>query len=94
MRDATSPAPWALVARDGRALRVALKLGLRGSGTTEVLEGLAAGDALLAPESGVTEGQRVRARLRAAPAAASKGSAPAAASKGPVPAPAAPAGKG
>ena len=84
VRDATSPAPWALVARDGRALRVALKLGLRGSGTTEVLEGLAAGDALLAPESGVTDGQRVRARLRAAPAAASKGPAPAAASKGPA----------
>ena len=70
VRDATSGSPWALVAREGRAVRVALKLGLRGSGTTEVLEGLAAGDALLPPESGVAEGQRVRARLRATPASA------------------------
>jgi HlyD family secretion protein len=62
IRDAAGPAPWVLVVRDARAVRQPVKLGIRGAGHTEVLAGLAAGDAVVPPsEATVREGQRVRA---------------------------------
>jgi HlyD family secretion protein len=51
-----------LVVRDGRVEAVEVRLGLRGLGRTEVLEGLAAGDAVLPGDSAVAPGSRVRAR--------------------------------
>jgi HlyD family secretion protein len=62
IRDAAGPAPWVLVVRDGRAVRQPVKLGIRGAGHTEILAGLAAGDAVVPPaEAAVREGQRARA---------------------------------
>ena len=68
IREAASPTPWVLLARDGHAERRAVKLGLRGSGVTQIAEGLAAGD-LVIPSSlaGVSEGQRVRPDAPRAP---------------------------
>jgi HlyD family secretion protein len=53
-----------LTVRDGRVTPVEVRLGLRGLGRTEVLEGLAAGDAVLPGNSTATPGSRVRARLQ------------------------------
>ena len=61
VREATSAAPWVLLAREGRAERRAVKLGLRGAGATQIAEGLAAGDLVIpASQPGIAEGQRVR----------------------------------
>jgi HlyD family secretion protein len=61
IHDATSDQPWVLVVRNGRADRQPVKLGLRGDGQTEVLEGIAAGDSLVPVTSVMVEaGQRVR----------------------------------
>lgn len=64
VHDLTGPSPWVLVVRRGAARRQAVKLGLRGEGSVEVLEGLADGD-LVVP----TSATRVKAgsRLRAVP---------------------------
>ena len=53
--------PWVLVARDGKAARVPVTLGLRGAGFVEVTSGLAA-DATVIPvtERAAKEGGRVR----------------------------------
>jgi HlyD family secretion protein len=62
IRDAAGPAPWVLAVRDGRAVRQPLKLGIRGAGRTEILDGLAASELVVPPsEAAVREGQRVRA---------------------------------
>jgi HlyD family secretion protein len=62
LRDAAGPAPWVLAVRDGRAVRQTVKLGIRGSGRTEILGGLAPGDLVVPPsEASVREGERVRA---------------------------------
>ncbi len=61
VRDAESPAPWALVLRGGRARRAELRLGLRGQGVVEVLDGLAAGEHVVPATAGsVRPGQRAR----------------------------------
>lgn len=52
-----------LAVRDGRVTPVEVRLGLRGLGRTEVLEGLAADDTLLPGNVTVATGARVRARL-------------------------------
>jgi HlyD family secretion protein len=52
--------PWVLVADDGRAVRRPVRLGLRGTGRVEVVEGLAAGDRVIPPEAPARAGQRVR----------------------------------
>jgi HlyD family secretion protein len=58
---ATGPAPWVLQVKNGRAVRQAVKLGLRGEGTVEILEGLAAGDVVVPTGNPrVKAGQRVR----------------------------------
>lgn len=62
VRDATTNLPWVLALRDGRAVHVPVKIGLRGDGRLEVLEGLAPGDALIPASYGmISAGQRVRA---------------------------------
>jgi HlyD family secretion protein len=61
VRDAASSAAWVLALRDGRAVRVPVRIGLRGDSRVEILEGLNEGEALIpATAVGITEGQRVR----------------------------------
>jgi HlyD family secretion protein len=62
VHDLTGPSPWVLVVRGGAARRQAVKLGLRGEGSVEVLDGLAEGD-LVVPTSAthVKPGSRLRA---------------------------------
>jgi HlyD family secretion protein len=68
VRDATTAQPWVLAVRSGRTERVPVKVGLRGDGRLEVLEGAAPGDTLVPATNGlITAGQRVRATPRAAP---------------------------
>jgi HlyD family secretion protein len=63
LRDASTQ-PWVLVVRDGRAQRQAVKLGVRGSGKTEILDGLTPGEPVIPPsEAAVKPGQRVRASV-------------------------------
>jgi len=64
VHDMTGQAPWVLVVRHGAAHRQAVKLGLRGEGAVEVLNGLAEGD-LVVPVS-VTQ-IKAGSRLRAVP---------------------------
>ena len=52
--------------RDGRVERVAVRLGLRGTGLSEVVEGLSEGDRVLAADA--QPGQRVRLREQPLPA--------------------------
>ena len=60
VRDAALPEPWVLVLRDGRAERVAIRLGARTPARIEIVSGVGAGDeVILTP--GVEPGQRVRA---------------------------------
>jgi HlyD family secretion protein len=62
VREANSAQPWVLAVDGGRATRRAVKLGLKGDGRMEVLEGVAPGDHLIsAAQPAVTIGQRVRA---------------------------------
>jgi len=58
---------WAVV--DGRATRRNVVLGLRGMAMSEVVDGLAEGEWVLAdPAAALTEGQRIRLRTAALPA--------------------------
>ncbi len=53
--------PWVLAVAQGRAERREVKLGLRGGGMIEILEGLAPGARVVAPSAGLVEpGARVR----------------------------------
>src|SRR5512134_234857 len=62
VRDAGSAQPWVLAVDGGRAVRRAVKLGLKGDGRIEVLDGVAPGDRLIsASQAMVGSGQRVRA---------------------------------
>ena len=62
VRDANSAQPWVLAVDGWRARCRAVKLGLKGDGRIEVLEGVAPGDRLISAANGtVREGQRVRA---------------------------------
>ena len=62
VRAADGDSPFVLVLRDGRAVEVAVKLGLHGVGTVEIAEGLGEGDAVIASTSPALAGDRVRAR--------------------------------
>jgi HlyD family secretion protein len=53
-------APWALVVRDGKAVRQPVTLGLRGDGVVQVLTGLAPGEAVVAVSAQAGPGRRVR----------------------------------
>jgi HlyD family secretion protein len=67
VRDANSAQPWVLVVEGGRATRRPVKLGLKGDGRMEVLEGVAPGERLIsAAQLMVKAGQRVRAVTPAA----------------------------
>jgi len=60
VRDITSTTPWVLTVRDGRAVRVPVKLGLRGEGHLEIVSGLSEGDAVISIASNIQSGSRVR----------------------------------
>ncbi len=60
VRDANTGTPWVLVAKNGRADRRPVRIGMRGDHGVEILSGLASGDQVL--PAGVTPGQRVRLR--------------------------------
>lgn len=71
LEDAASDKPWVLVVRDQRAVKQFVTLGLRGDTRVEVLSGIAAGEGVVpVSKTGVKAGQRVRARVQAAPAPA------------------------
>ncbi|MGP9810315.1 efflux RND transporter periplasmic adaptor subunit [Rhodopseudomonas sp. NSM] len=59
VNDATT-APYVLKAENGRAIRRPVKLGLRGVGAYEVIEGLAPGDRVIPLTTGVKPGDRIR----------------------------------
>lgn len=60
--DALHPGDWVLVVREGRLARQPVRLGARGAGTVEVLEGLGEGDKVVPAGRNVAkEGARVRA---------------------------------
>jgi HlyD family secretion protein len=59
LRDAGSD-PWVMAVRGGRAVRVPVRLGLRGDGAVQVLEGLSPGEPVLAASAAVAPGARVR----------------------------------
>lgn len=69
VRDVEKPAPWVLVWRAGRAEKVAVRLGLRGVGSTEILEGLSEGQWVIAPTQAVLPGERVRRGAERGPSA-------------------------
>ena len=53
---------WVMVVRDGRTERQPVRLGIRGAGKVEVLEGVAAWEALVPAAVDVAAGQTVRTR--------------------------------
>lgn len=60
----SSATPWVLVVRGRRAVRTPVRLGARGAGAVEVVEGLAEGDVVVRrPADGTKDGDRVRAVL-------------------------------
>jgi HlyD family secretion protein len=62
VHDAMSAQPWVLVVRQAHAMRQSVKLGLRGDGRVEILDGVAPGDAVISATDGAIQaGQRVRA---------------------------------
>jgi HlyD family secretion protein len=64
LHDADSDTPWVLKVDGGRSQRQPVRLGLRSSGLVEVLEGLQAGDQVVAAAPGgglkVIDGTRIR----------------------------------
>lgn len=64
VRDVETPAPWVLLARDGEAVKVPVKVGLRGVGRIEITEGLAEGEAAILPAGGALDGDRIRVKQR------------------------------
>ncbi len=67
VREAGGAQPWVLAVDGRRARRRPVKLGLKGDGRIEVLEGVAPGDRLISAGNGtVRAGQRVRAVAAAA----------------------------
>lgn len=52
--------PWVLVAEGGRAVRKPIRVGLRGDGRLEVVEGVAPGDAVIPVRANIAAGARLR----------------------------------
>jgi HlyD family secretion protein len=65
VRDADSAAPWVLRLQQGRAEKVAVRLGLRSGGWVEMLQGVQAGDLVVTGSTSVQPGQRLRAKAAA-----------------------------
>jgi HlyD family secretion protein len=62
VHDAAGAQPWVLAIEGGHAARRAVKLGLKGDGRIEVLEGLTAGERVVSsPGIAISPGDRVRA---------------------------------
>ncbi len=61
VREVGSAQPWVLVANNGRAERRPIRLGLRGTGRVEVVNGLKAGEVVIPAASGIDPGDKVRA---------------------------------
>ena len=72
VRDLATDAPFVLVAREGVAHRVDVRLGLLGDSLVEIVEGLDASSAVLSPELAIDEDDPVRVR-RVRPASQSTG---------------------
>ncbi|MDB5779653.1 MAG: efflux transporter, family, subunit [Polaromonas sp.] len=68
VRDADRESPWVLALRNGLAVRVPVRLGLRGVGSVEIAEGLNEGDAVILQTEKAVAGDRVRPGPVAAPA--------------------------
>ena len=65
IQDSASTTPWVMKIIGGRAHHQAVKLGLRGGGKVEILDGLQAGDQVSsALVKTVTDGTRLRARVK------------------------------
>jgi HlyD family secretion protein len=60
VREADSAAPWVLMLRDRRAVRVPVKLGLRSIGTIEIVSGLQEGDLAIPQTEKALPGDIVR----------------------------------
>jgi len=61
VRDLSTPGPWVLGVENGRLVRRDVKLGIRGSGSVEVVSGLDEGALVVAsPNPALRPGQRVR----------------------------------
>lgn len=67
VRDADREAPWVLALQDGRAVRVPVKLGLRGVGAVEITEGLKEGNPVIPQTEKAIAGDKVRPGPAAAP---------------------------
>ena len=65
VREADSAAPWVLRLQQGRAEKVAVRLGLRSGGWVEMLQGVQAADTIVTGASTVQPGQRLRAKAAA-----------------------------
>lgn len=65
IRESDGERPYALVIREGKAEKVPVKLGLRGVGTLEILEGLKEGDVVIVSAASASPGDRVRSHPRA-----------------------------
>jgi HlyD family secretion protein len=62
--DAAGARPWVLAVDGHHAVKRPVKLGLKGEGRVEVVDGVAPGDRLVASAgAGIVPGQRVRAAL-------------------------------
>ena len=65
IHDSAGTEPWVMKITDGRAKHQAVKLGLRGGGKVEVLDGLKAGDQVFpSTGKGVADGTRLRPRAK------------------------------
>ncbi len=64
LHDASSNDPWVLVVRNNRAMKQAVKLGIRGDNNVEVISGLRAEDAVILSEFGLIKaGMHVRVNI-------------------------------
>ena len=59
VHDAEGVEPWVMLAENGRSLRRAVKLGIRGQGKVEIVQGLREGDSVLLATT-VEAGKRIR----------------------------------
>ncbi|MCA3245367.1 MAG: efflux RND transporter periplasmic adaptor subunit [Azospirillum sp.] len=64
LRGLAGSAPWVLEVREGRAVRMSVRLGMRGDGAVEILAGLEDGALLVPADRDVLAGARVRTIAR------------------------------